>query len=150
MYDGTLKEEGFLNWIASNDAYFESEEVLDEQRVRLEKTKLKGHALLCWDHEEVDRRRRDKPKIFSWDRMIEKMKINFLPKYFDVQMHNKMQGLRQKDLDVKAYTDEFYKLSIRSRLEEDEVVKVARYLGGLRFSMQDEFVASNPRSVKEC
>ena len=82
--------------------------------------------------------------------MIENMKGKFLPKDFDVQMHEKMQGLRQKDLDVKAYTDEFYKLSIRSGLEEDEVVKVARYLGGLRFSIQDEFVASNPKSVKEC
>ena len=35
-------------------------------------------------------------------------------------------------------------------MEEDEAVKVARYLGGLRFSIQDEFVASNPRSIKEC
>ena len=51
---------------------------------------------------------------------------------------------------MKAYTDEFYKLSMRSGLEEEEVVKVARYLGGLKFSIQDEFFVANTRSVKEC
>ena len=59
-----------------------------------QKTKLKGHGLLWWDHDELDKRRRGKPKIVSWDRMIAKMKGNFLPKDFDVQMHKKMQGLR--------------------------------------------------------
>ena len=65
-------------------------------------------------------------------------------------MHKKMQGLKIKDLDVKAYMDEFYKLSMRLGLDEEEVVKVARYLGGLNFSIQDEFSATNPRSMKEC
>ena len=39
MYDGSLKEEELLDWIASMDAYFESEEVPDEQTVRLAKDK---------------------------------------------------------------------------------------------------------------
>ena len=84
MYDGSLKEEEILEWIASMDDYFECEEVPNEQRVRLAKTKLKGHALLWWNHEEAHRRRRCKPKIVFWDRMIEKMKGKFLLKYFDV------------------------------------------------------------------
>ena len=150
MYDGSLKEEELLDWIASMDAYFESEYIPEGQRVKLAKTKLKGLAPLWWDHEEAERRKRGKPKITSWDRMVSKMKNNFLPKDFEVQMHKKMQGLKQKDLDVKAYTNEFHKLSMRSGFEEEEVVKVARYLGGLKFSIQDEFVATNPRSVKEC
>lgn len=150
MYDGSLKEEDLLDWIASMDAYFESDDIPEGQRVKLAKTKLKGHALLWWDHEEAERRKKGKPKLTSWDRMVSKMKSNFLPKDFEVQMHKKMQGLKQKDLDVKAYTDEFYKLSMRSGLDEEEIVKVARYLGGLKFSIQDEFAAVNPRSVKEC
>ena len=70
MYDGSLKEEELLDWIASMDAYFESEDIPEGQRVKLAKTKLKGHALLWWDHEEAERRKRGKPKITSWDRMV--------------------------------------------------------------------------------
>lgn len=40
-------------------------------------------------------------------------------------------------MGVKTYTDEFYKLSIRAGYMEDDVEKVARYLGGLRFNVQD-------------
>lgn len=51
---------------------------------------------------------------------------------------------------MKAHTDEFYKLSIREGMDEDEVEKVARYLGGLRFNIQDELVIANPKSVEDC
>lgn len=114
------------------------------------KTKLKGHALLWWDHEEANRRKRGKTKVTSWDQMVAKLKGNFLPKDYEIQLYKRLQGLRQKEQDVKAYTDEFLKLSIRSGREEDEVVKVARYLGGLRFNIQDELVVANPSNVKEC
>lgn len=149
MYDGSLKEEGLLDWIAAMDAYFDGEGVPDEQKVKLEKTKLKGHALLWWDHEEVDRRKRGKTKVTSWDRMVAKLKGNFLPKDYEIQLYNKLQELRQKEQDVKAYTDEFLKLIIRSGREEDKFVNVARYLGGLRFNIQDELVVANPSNVKE-
>ena len=39
---------------------------------------------------------------------------------------------------MKDYTKEFYRLDIRSRHSDDEVEKVARYLNGLRFGIQDE------------
>ena len=79
-----------------------------------------------------------------------KLKGNFPPKDYQVQMYKRLQGLRQKELDVKTYTDEFYKLSIRLGWEEDEVAKVDRCLGGLRFNIQDELVVANPRTVREC
>ncbi|XP_059066667.1 uncharacterized protein LOC131857900 [Cryptomeria japonica] len=150
MYDGSLKEEELLDWIAAMDAYFDGEGIPNEQKVRLAKTKLKGHALLWWDHEEANRRKRGKTKVTSWDQMVAKLKGNFLPKDYEIQLNKRLQGLRQKEQDIKAYTDEFLKLNIRSGREEDEVVKVTRYLGGLRFNIQDDLVVANPSNVKEC
>lgn len=49
-----------------------------------------------------------------------------------------------------AYTDEFHKLSIRAGHTEDEVEKVARYLNGLRYNIQDEISLNTPRTVEEC
>ena len=43
-----------------------------------------------------------------------------------------MQKLIQKDMIVKEYTGEFYRLDIRYGHVDDEVEKVARYLNGLR------------------
>ena len=39
---------------------------------------------------------------------------------------------------MKEYSKEFYKLDIRSRHVDDEVNKMARYLNGLRTTIQDE------------
>ena len=41
-------------------------------------------------------------------------------------------------MSVKEYTKEFYKLDIRFGHVDDEAEKVARYLNGLRTSVQDE------------
>lgn len=49
-----------------------------------------------------------------------KLKGNFLPKDYEIQLYKRLQGLRQKEQDVKEYTDEFLKLSIKSGREEDE------------------------------
>jgi len=53
-------------------------------------------------------------------------------------------------MDVKAYTKEFYKLSIGLGHMEDEVDKVARYLNGLKYSLQDELSLASPRTLEEC
>lgn len=50
-------------------------------------------------------------------------------------------------MDVKKYTEEFYKLSIRSGHMEEDMDKVARYLNGLRSNLQDELSLTSPRMV---
>lgn len=135
MYGGSLNDEELLDFIVVMDTYFDSVDVSDEQKVKVEKTKLKVNALLWWDYEQVQRRKKGKSRIASWDRMVAKLKGKFLPKDYEVQLYKRLKGLRKKDLDVKTYTDELYKLSIRSGRNEDEVEKVARYLGGLRFNI---------------
>ena len=61
----------------------------------------------------------------------------------------KIQNLRQKDASVKDYTEEFYRLDIRSGHVDDEVDKVARYLKGLRYGIQDEISFVKLESVEE-
>ena len=39
---------------------------------------------------------------------------------------------------VKEYIEEFYRLSIRAGHAEDDMEKVARYINGLRYDIQDE------------
>ena len=58
--------------------------------------------------------------------MVNKIKKKFLPTNYQVNLLRKMQNLRQKDMNVKDYTKEFYRLGTKSRHVDDEVEKVAR------------------------
>ena len=56
--------------------------------------------------------------------------------------------MKQRDMDVMIYTKQFHTLSIRGGVEEEE--KVARYMSGLKFSIQDKIGLSIPRNLGEC
>ena len=82
--------------------------------------------------------------------MVSKIKENYLPEDYEIQLHRKRQSLRQKDLDVAAYIEEFQKLCLRSRVQEEEVVKVAWYMGALRANIQEEISLWAPTTVQKC
>ena len=60
-----------------------------------------------------------------------------------------MQNLRQKDITVKEYTNEFYRLDIKLGHVDDDVEKIARYINGLRSGIQDEISFVKLESVEE-
>jgi len=50
---------------------------------------------------------------------------------------------------VKEYTEEFYRLSIRVGHVEDDVEKVARYINGLRYDIQDEISLLSLKTIED-
>ena len=52
-------------------------------------------------------------------------------------------------MTVREYTKEFYKVNIRSGHIQDTPERVARYVNGLRFDIQDELSLLSLRSVEE-
>ena len=81
--------------------------------------------------------------------MMNKVKNKFLPTDYKVSLLRNMQNLKQKDMIVKEYTKEFYRLDIRSRHVDDDVEKIARYINGLRYEIQDEISFVKLESVEE-
>lgn len=51
---------------------------------------------------------------------------------------------------VSSYTEDFNKLSLGARRQEEEVEKVARHLNGLRKGIQDEITMFAPNSMHKC
>lgn len=47
------------------------------------------------------------------------------------------RAFKKKDMDVAFYTKEFQKLYLRSKVKKEESIKVASYLGGLRWSTHE-------------
>jgi hypothetical protein len=66
------------------------------------------------------------------------MKEKFISRDYQITMFQRMQNLRQKLMTVKEYIKEFYRLNIRAGHRESNDEKVARYMNGLRYEIQDE------------
>jgi hypothetical protein len=81
--------------------------------------------------------------------MIAKMKAKFIPRDYQITLFRRMQNLRQKLMTVKEYTEEFYRLNIRAGHRESDDEKVARYLNGLRYDIQDELSMVTIRIVED-
>jgi uncharacterized protein YjbK len=52
-------------------------------------------------------------------------------------------------MTVKEYTEEFYKLNIRTRQREKDDEKVSRYINGLRYEIQDEISMMTMRTMED-
>ena len=64
-------------------------------------------------------------------------------------MLKKMQGLKQARKFVQEYTEEFYQVLIRTGHAEADKEKVARYINGLRPSIQEELSLVRIMSIEE-
>ena len=65
-------------------------------------------------------------------------------------MHKKLQILREKDLDVEAYTKEFHKPTLRDQVPKNEKKKLEIYLNGLKYSIKDELILFNAKIINQC
>ena len=106
-----------------------------KKKVRVALTRLKGHASLWWDSVQDKRRRKNKPLIKSWDRMVAKMRAKFLPKYYQLNLYRQIQNLRQRLLIVRELIEEFYKVNLRDGYVEESTEKTIGYLNDLRMEI---------------
>ena len=81
--------------------------------------------------------------------MVAKPKAKFIPKDYQINIFRKLQNLRQRGMTMKEYTEEFYRLNIRSGQREKDDEKVVKYINGLRYEIQDEINMMTMRTVED-
>ena len=81
--------------------------------------------------------------------MVAKLRGKFLPKDFHISLFKQMQNMKQRVMTVKEYIEEFYKINLMAGYIEDTIEKVAIYLNGLRYDIQDELSLVNPIDIGE-
>ena len=64
-------------------------------------TRLNGYASIWWDELQIHRERRGKSKIKSWDKMLDKIKSQIMPKDYQLTLIRQLHNLRQKGMTVK-------------------------------------------------
>ena len=67
--------------------------------------------------------------------MVAKLKWQFIPIDYELDLLRKMQGLKQARKYVQEYTEEFYQVLIRIGHAEVDKENVAYYINGLRPSI---------------
>jgi hypothetical protein len=81
--------------------------------------------------------------------MVAKMKAKFIPSDYQITLFQRMHNLRQNLMIVKEYTKEFYKINIRAGHRESDDEKVAKYMNGLRYDIQDEMSMMTIRNMED-
>lgn len=64
--------------------------------------------------------------------MKKHIKTRFMPTSYAVEIDQRCHNLKQRDMDVVTYTEEFYKWTARAELQESDATRLARYLNGLK------------------
>lgn len=60
-----------------------------------------------------------------------------------------MQNLKQKGMTVREYTEEFYRVNLRTGYTEDTPEKITKYVNGLRLETLDEINILSPKNIEE-
>ena len=85
----------------------------------------------------------------KWDRMVNKLKKQFILVDYELDLFRKMQGLKQARKSIWYYMEEFYQLNIWAGCIEENKEKVSHYLRGLQPSIQEELSLVRMTSVEE-
>ncbi|XP_050150587.1 uncharacterized protein LOC126625571 [Malus sylvestris] len=120
-FAGNLKIEDFLDWLVEVERFFDVMEVPETKMVKMVVFRLKATAAVWWDQLQNTRQRQGKNRIRTWRKMK----------------------------NVTDYTDDFMRLAERNNLMETENQRVARFVNGLKPSIQEKIGLQNLWSLQE-
>ena len=100
MFSGNLNPDELIDWINELEEYFEYEDIGDPDTVKFVKAKMKVHAKIWWQEIQLERNGRGKEKITRWDRIVEKLKKQFILVDYKLDLFKKMQGLKKEGKNI--------------------------------------------------
>ncbi|KAL1204461.1 hypothetical protein V5N11_004047 [Cardamine amara subsp. amara] len=123
--------------------------VPENKQVKMVAIRLKSTAAVWWDKLVIQRRKQTKGPVKTWRRMKQYMMERFLPEDYEHILYKMYIDCVQGKRTVTEYTAEFLRFSERNDLEENKNQKVARYVSGLKISIQEEIGLQTVWTVQE-
>ena len=115
-FHGKLNPDECMDWLEALDNHFECDRVPTSQRFKLAKEKLKGLSLSWWNFLQSEREDEGKEQINTWKRMKAEIRKQFIPEDYEVLIYQKFHNLKQKDMDVSTYAQEFHNFTLREKV----------------------------------
>jgi hypothetical protein len=107
IFRGYQEPKEFLDWVLAVEEVFEFNGMPDEQQVSLVVHTFRGRVAEWWQQLKRNRKRQDKWKINSWDHLLKKMQVAFLPHSYT--MERQSQNWRQGSMAVTKKIEKSYK-----------------------------------------
>ncbi|CAM8969279.1 unnamed protein product [Rhodiola kirilowii] len=138
LFHGTMGIEEFLDWQIDVDRFLEVIDVPESKQVKMVAIRLKGTSVVWWDNLVIQRWTQGKIPIRTWRRMKLLMIKRFLPDDYEQILYKMYIDCVQGKRSVVEYTTEFLRMSEHNDLKETDNQKVARYISGLKGSIQEK------------
>jgi hypothetical protein len=148
-FNGQLQIEGFLDWLAVVERFFDYMEIPEDKKVKLVAYRLMGGASTWWEQLQLTRMRQRKGMVQTWAKMRRLLRARYLPLDYEQILFQQYQDCRQGNRTVQTYVEEFHRLSSRNNLSETDGQQVSKFVGGLCLTIQDRVSMQTIYSLTE-
>ncbi|XP_020245285.1 uncharacterized protein LOC109823419 [Asparagus officinalis] len=148
-FGGNFDIEAFMDWLYKVGKFFEMANMPEANQLKFVAYRLKGEAATWWDQTQNTRRRQGKQPVRVWRRMKQLLRARFLPPDYQQILYNQFEQCHQGVGSVSTYTEELFRLTSRCDLSMSEEQLAAKYIGGLKYSIQEKVAIHNVYSVDE-
>ncbi|KAI0529652.1 hypothetical protein KFK09_002206 [Dendrobium nobile] len=138
FFDGHLHIEDYLDWEKAVKNFFDYMDIEASKQVKYVACRLRSGASAWWTQLLQMRQRELKGPVRSLARMKQLLHSQFLPTDYEQILYMRYQHCVQGNRSVSEYSEEFHRLSARNNLNESTNQLVARYIGGIKESIQDK------------
>ena len=109
----------------------------ENKKVKLVVIEFSDYAIVWWDHLVLNKRQNREPTVETLEEMKRVMWKRFVLTYYNWELYNKLQNLRQGNRSVEEYYKEMEVAMARVNIEEDREATMARFLAGLNQEIQN-------------
>ncbi|XP_020691127.1 uncharacterized protein LOC110105819 [Dendrobium catenatum] len=149
FFDGHLHIEDYLDWERAVENFFEYMEIDPSKQVMSVACRLRSGASAWWAQLLMTIQREGKGSVRSWVRIKQLLHAQFLSTDYEHILYMKYQHCLQGNRSVNEYIEEFHRLSARNNLNETMNQLVARYIGGLKYSIQEKLELNSIWSLSQ-
>ena len=110
-FNGQLQIEGFLDWLVLIERFFDYMDIPEDKKVKLVAYRLLGGAFAWWEQLQSTQLRQGKGMVQTWNKMKRLLCSRYLPPDYKQILFKQYQECRQGARTVKAFLEEFYRLS---------------------------------------
>ncbi|CAL1388706.1 unnamed protein product [Linum trigynum] len=118
--------------------FFQCGHYTEQQKVALATFEFTDYAAQWWEQTRLRRQRNLHPEVTDWEELRGLMRDRFVMAYYQRELHESLQAIRQEGRSVDEYFRELELLLMRTDVREDREATIARFLHGMNREITQE------------
>ena len=97
---------------------------------------LRSHEYEWWKKLNMDRKHSGKDKIQTWEKIVIKLRNEYINSEYTLSMCIRLEKLRKNDRSVESYFEEFCRMAMRVCFVLDSEENIMQFFDGLKLSIK--------------